>query len=52
MQLDEDYNFMEWKENIALSKDVRPARKITRKRGTGKKMNERQNKHKLQTHRN
>ena len=43
---------MEWKQNIALSKDVSPARKITRKRRTGKKMNERQNEHKLQTHRN
>lgn len=40
------------KKNIALSKDVSPARKITRKRRTGKKMNERQNKHKLQIHRN
>ena len=52
MQLDKDYNFMEWKQNIALSKDVSPARKITRKRRTGKKRNESQNKHKLQTHRN
>ena len=43
MQLDKYYNFMEWKKNIALSKDVSPARKITRKRRTGKK-NERKTK--------